>query len=322
MVFLSTTPAILEAINFLRRSETADSGLNDNDLLSGFADFVLGDPITHTQVILISKLLKNLFRPEDDFPASYRLEHLLQGSRVYSTPPKPKKETTSEYKALMARLKREEEARAYERMTNPPLPMETFQQRFPNTSNTKLFAGNQAQFEQDDDVTYADVNRQMAMIINILVSIVACSIALWLVASRWSTPPRLALSMGGSIVVAVAEAVVYAGYLRRVKEARENGKKQVEIKEIIKTWVIGGDEKSSQQEEPAEIASIAPTPADVHLPTILDATARTVPAFDPKPRRPCETQKTFATRLRSPTEFRMPPMANILSSQCIGLTAA
>ena len=159
---------------------------------------------------------------------------------------------------LMARLRRDEEARSYERMTNPPLPMETFEQRFPNTSNPKLFAGNQDRFYRDDDVTYADVNRQMAMIVNILVSIVACSIALWLVASRWSTPRRLGLSMGGSILVAVAEAVVYAGYLRRIKEAREKGKKQVEIKEIVKIWVIGGDEKTFQPDEPAKIAYTAP----------------------------------------------------------------
>lgn len=165
----------------------------------------------------------------------------------------------------MARLKHEEEARAYERMINPPLPVETFEQRFPNASNTKLFAGNQAQYDQDDDITYADVNRQMALIINILVSIVACSIALWLVASRWSIPRRLALSMGGSILVAVAEAVVYAGYLRRVGEAREKGKKQVEIKEIIQTWVIGRDETSSQQDEPVDIASTAATPPNSHF---------------------------------------------------------
>lgn len=121
--------------------------------------------------------------------------------------------------------------------------MEKFEQCFPNSSNAKLFSDNQAQVGVNDEVTYADVNRQMALIFNILVSIVACSVALWLVASRWSTPSRLALSMGGSVLVAVAEAVVYAGYLRRVKEARESGKKQVEIKEIIKTWVIGDDEK-------------------------------------------------------------------------------
>lgn len=143
----------------------------------------------------------------------------------------------------MARLRREEEARAYARMTNPPRPLETFEQRFPNSSSSKLFADDQAQVGEDDEMTYADVNRQMALIINILVSIVACSIALWLVASSWSTPSRLVLSMAGSILVAVAETVVYAGYLRRVREAREKGKKQVEIKEIIKTWVIGRDDE-------------------------------------------------------------------------------
>lgn len=157
----------------------------------------------------------------------------------------------------MARLRREEESRAYERMINPPLPMESFEQRFRNSSNARLFSGDQAQVDEDDEVTYADINRQMALIFNILVSIVACSIALWLIASRWSTPSRLALSMGGSIVVAVAETVIYAGYLRRVKEARAKGKKQVEIKEIIKTWVIGNDE-DPHQDRPREITSKGP----------------------------------------------------------------
>ncbi|KAL8973330.1 MAG: hypothetical protein Q9183_000023 [Haloplaca sp. 2 TL-2023] len=153
---------------------------------------------------------------------------------------------TDEYKALMARLRREEESRAYERMTKPSLAARTVEQRLPNTSNSKLFSGNQAQIDKGDDTTYTDVNRQMALIINILVSIVACSIALWLVASRWSTPSRLAFSMGGSFLVALAEAVVYAGYLRRVGEAKAKGSKQLEIKEIIKTWAIGGEEDSSQ----------------------------------------------------------------------------
>ena len=149
----------------------------------------------------------------------------------------------------MARLRRDEEARAYERMINPPLATETFQQRFPNASNARLFSESQTEPSEADDVTYADINRQMAVIINILVSIVACSVALWLVASRWSTPSRLAFSMVGSILVAVAEAVVYAGYLRRVKEAREKGKKHIEIKEIIQTWVIGDNHSSSEQSE-------------------------------------------------------------------------
>ena len=147
----------------------------------------------------------------------------------------------------MARLRREEEARAYERMINPPPPAETFSQRFPNSPHAALFPPSQADVGEDDEVSYADINRQMTLIINILVSIVACSVAIWLAARHWSTPTRLGLSMGGSGMIGVAEVVVYAGYLRRVKEAREKGKKDVEVKEIIKTFVIGGgDEKSDQ----------------------------------------------------------------------------
>ncbi|KAL9603686.1 MAG: hypothetical protein Q9219_001005 [cf. Caloplaca sp. 3 TL-2023] len=214
-----------------------------------------GRPIEHTQIIALSKLLKELHSSNICVDTSSQLDDLLRGSRVYCESPKPKAEPTNEYKALMARLRREEEARAYERMVNPPLPIETFDQRLPNSSNAKLFSGNQVQTEEDDEVTYADVNRQMALIINILLSIVACSVALWLVARRWSTPSRLALSMGGSILVTVAEAVVYAAYLGRVKEAREKEKKRVEVKEIIKTWVIGDDEKPRNLDRPLEVSS-------------------------------------------------------------------
>ena len=159
----------------------------------------------------------------------------------------------------MIRLRHEEEARAYERMINPPLPTETFEQRFPNSANSKLFSENQAQIDDDDEITYADINRQMAVIANILVSIVACSVALWIVASRWRTPQRLALSMGGSSLVAVAEVVVYVGYLRRLKEAREKGKKHVEIKEVIKTWVIGGEETGHNEKDSALLATAKST---------------------------------------------------------------
>ena len=51
--------------------------------------------------------------------------------------------------------------------------------------------------------------------------------------------------MGGSGVVGIAEVVVYAGYIRRVKEAKEIEKKKPEIKEIIETWVIDPKEKAS-----------------------------------------------------------------------------
>jgi len=153
----------------------------------------------------------------------------------------------------MARLRREEEDKAYERMINPPLPAETFSQRFPS-SNAKLFPAAQADIGDDDEVSYTDINRQISLIINVLVSIVACSVAIWLAARHWSTPSRLGLSMGGSGMIGVAEVVVYAGYLRRIKEAKEKGKKEVEIKEIVKTWVIGREKEKDGDEAPKMVS--------------------------------------------------------------------
>jgi hypothetical protein len=141
----------------------------------------------------------------------------------------------------MARLRQEEEGRAYERMINPPLKLESFSQQFPNVPHAKLFPSDPQADAEEDEITYADINRQVALIINIAISIVACAVAFWMAARHWSTPRRLGLSMGGSTMIGVAEIVVYAGYLRRVKEAKAKDKKKVEVKEIMNTWVIEGN---------------------------------------------------------------------------------
>ncbi|KAH8661578.1 endoplasmic reticulum-based factor for assembly of V-ATPase-domain-containing protein [Tricladium varicosporioides] len=199
----------------------------------------VGNPISHGQVIDLSRQMKARELPRSS------LEVLLFGARLYIPPPPPKPEPTSEYKALMARLRREEEHRSYERMINPPPPMETFAQRFPASSAAHAFSSTN-QFASsntdDDDVTYADIDRQMALIFNVLISIVACAGAIWIAARWWSTPARLALSMSGSMLVGIAEVVVYSGYIRRVGEAKGKAKKLKEIKEVMNTWVVGGDE--------------------------------------------------------------------------------
>ena len=147
----------------------------------------------------------------------------------------------------MARLRREEEARAYERMINPPIPSETFAQRFPNPLGPQLVPRTTyTSSTEDDEVTFADINRQMALIINVLLSIVACGVAIWMAASRWSTPSRLGLSMGGSGIVGIAEVVVYAGYIQRIQNAKARSKKEVEVKEIVKTWVIESNGKPTE----------------------------------------------------------------------------
>ncbi len=147
----------------------------------------------------------------------------------------------------MARLRREEESRAYERMISPIQPQETFSQRFPTASAAYAFSSTAAHESfnstvEEDGITYADVNRQITLIINVLISIAACAAAIWMAARWWDTPARLALSMSGSLLVGVAEVVVYSGYIKRLGEAKWKEGTVKEVKEIVNTWVIGGGE--------------------------------------------------------------------------------
>jgi TMEM199 family protein len=153
----------------------------------------------------------------------------------------------------MARLRREEEERSYQRMIQKAPPRESFAQRFPNAPMAEAFAAvnkpSKASDVGDDTFEYGDVQKQITLLFNFLVSIIGCAAALWLAARWWSTPARLFLSMGGSIVVAIAEVAVYSAYNWRMNEGERKEKKKREVKEIVKSWVVGEDE----QEKPPEL---------------------------------------------------------------------
>jgi hypothetical protein len=152
----------------------------------------------------------------------------------------------------MARLRKEEEARTYERMLNPLPPSEALTSRYPAASYGHLFPPTAAEQAEEEEMTYADINRQMALIANVLVSIIACSVAIWKVAWHWNTPQRLALSMAGSIIVAVAEVAIYAGYIGRVSEAKAKERKKVEKKTVAESWVIEGKGASGKGKKAAK----------------------------------------------------------------------
>lgn len=142
----------------------------------------------------------------------------------------------------MARLRRDEEQRQYERMTHPPPAAETYSQRYPRARMTAAFAEVNRPVNKedlgDDDVTYEDVHRQLMLILNFVVSIAGVAVTLWVLARWWSTPARLFLTMGGSILVGIAEVVVYSGYIWHLGEATKKEKKVREVKEVVGTWVV------------------------------------------------------------------------------------
>lgn len=154
----------------------------------------------------------------------------------------------------MARLRRDKEARSYERMVNRTTfpTRDTFDQRFPNYSSAHAFATvNQAAREDlgDDDVTYDDVHRQVMLIFNFLVSILGVAGTLWVAARWWSVPARLFLTMGGAAVVAIAEVSVYSIYVMKMGDAKKKQATVKEIKEVVETWVVGKDEAEGKGDD-------------------------------------------------------------------------
>jgi len=154
---------------------------------------------------------------------------------------------SDEFKALMAQLRREEEQRAYERMTNPLPPMETFSDRFSTSNIAHAFAEANRPSRQtdfgDDDITYNDVHRQVMLIVNFMATILGVAATLWVIARWWSTPARLFLTMGGSLAVGVAEIALYFGYIWHLGAEKKKDQTFKEVKRVVQTWVIDADEK-------------------------------------------------------------------------------
>ncbi|KAK0611471.1 endoplasmic reticulum-based factor for assembly of V-ATPase-domain-containing protein [Immersiella caudata] len=262
MVLLTITPFIAEGLQ--ARTELAHSeqrNLQRCESDPALDDVAVGNPISHGQIIDLWTELK------DGGLKQYTLEQLLKSSRVYIPPPPPKPEPSEEYKALMTRLRREEEQRAYERMTNPLSPLETFSQRFPNQSKmAQSFAeANRPGTKDDlgdDGVTYDDVHRQLILILNFLVSIFGVAGTLWVLARWWSTPARLFLTLGGSILVGIAEVGLYSGYIWHLGEEKKKEKRKEkafkEVKQVVETWVVGqGSEEKGSEKLPAIESNIS-----------------------------------------------------------------
>ncbi|XXH01613.1 hypothetical protein Hte_007973 [Hypoxylon texense] len=261
------TLSIVEALKQLAEITTNDArqngDSNSNSICNdepSLEDPSVGKPISHGQIIDVWNRLKI------DHSVGVSLEELLRGATIYIPPPPPKPEPTNEYKALMARLRREEEERSYERMLKKAPPRESFAQRFPDTPMAHSFAEvNRPSKESDigEDIEQGDIQKQITLIINFLVSVFGCGAALWLAAKWWSVPARLFLSLGGSIIVAIAEVAVYSAYTWRMAEGEKSQKKIREVKEVVQTWVVGEEEDEKKAiHEPVNLSEAGDTEFD------------------------------------------------------------
>ncbi|KPM40260.1 hypothetical protein AK830_g6264 [Neonectria ditissima] len=243
MVLLTMTPSIVEALSVESPNQQARS---DNTVPlpptsedePSLLNPEIGNPISHSQTVALRRKLKS---QSDSAPS---LEQLLRGAHIYIPPPPPKREPTREYKALMARLRRDEEARSYERMLNPHSGPDAFHDRFPSAAHAYAEANKPTSREDigDDDVSFSQAHREVTLIVNFMASILGVAGTLWVAARWWSTSSRLFLTLGGSILVAIAEVVVYNAYMWRMGEARKKQGMVGEVKEVMETWVVGQEE--------------------------------------------------------------------------------
>ncbi|KAJ4334795.1 hypothetical protein N0V87_006599 [Didymella glomerata] len=237
MVLLTMTPGIVRALS---QAEAALPELHAQLQKPSEPSLALpapGNPVSHSQLIDLSKLVKQLPQDDADVETPRTLAALLLNTTLYIPPPPPKPTQTPEYHALMARLRASQEQQTYEAMLNPPPTRESFSSRFPNARN-RMPPHFSIGVDEVDDVSYEEVHRQIILIINVLISVVCVAVFVWVAARHWSVGKRLGLSMGSSVAVAVAEVVVYSGYVRKVAEAKRVEKKKPEIKEIVASWVL------------------------------------------------------------------------------------
>ncbi|KAI0425467.1 endoplasmic reticulum-based factor for assembly of V-ATPase-domain-containing protein [Xylaria sp. FL1042] len=255
MVLLTMTSPMVEALVILRNSSDShnppsnDRSQSDDTELAEpcMKDPAVGNPISHGQI------LNTLRRLKASGHVGFRLEQMLRGSALYVPPPPPKPEPTEEYKALMARLRHEEEERSYERMIRKAPPRETFAERFPLAPIAHSFAEvnkpSKASDMEINDIEFGDVQKQVTLIINFLVSVFGCGAALWKLAQWWPVSTRLFLSLGGAIVVAITEVAVYSAFTWRMSQSEKKQTNLKEVREVVKTWVVGEEDVKPPPEE-------------------------------------------------------------------------
>jgi len=160
----------------------------------------------------------------------------------------------------MARLRREEENRAYERMVGPPR-LETFAQRFPGApsaggmSTEQAFAEINRPLKEDEgpaEISMKEVNRQLTVVFNVLVSIFGVAATMWF-ATRWRpATERVLWCLFAAILTAVADAVIYSGVLGNMLGEPMKKKSKSEVREIVNTWEVGGEGKEGEPVEPVD----------------------------------------------------------------------
>ncbi|KAL4942453.1 endoplasmic reticulum-based factor for assembly of V-ATPase-domain-containing protein [Aspergillus oleicola] len=204
MVNLIITPPILSAIEAIPPTGRKDLNLNLPDTES----LALGNPITHEQIIQLSRYFRGKSssscgsqNADGDKNANVHVDRslnaLLRGTKLYIPPPPPKPEPSPEYLAHKARLLAAYEEDAYSRMLhNPSSTSHTTSHQTPNinlnpfpSQNSKLAALHDRHSSQEDP-NYKDPLTP-SLVLNIFLSVLITGFAVYWALSSFSTPDIL-----------------------------------------------------------------------------------------------------------------------------------
>lgn len=216
MVNLLVTPRIQDAVNAFNELQTCES-----DRIS------VADHISHQCLIRVSKCLVR--SKANLWSSQYALPRLVQGSSI-SFPPKPQQPAkTANYVQLMSKLRAQQQELEYQRLIHPERSdissVDDLQDISTPAQETKV------------------LKEQLSTIVNIIISVVSVAYATWYWAGSSAGLPvasKLLLSLFTSIVILIAEVVIYLGYLNRVSQARTVERAKREKTQVIKSISFEG----------------------------------------------------------------------------------
>ncbi|KAF4294437.1 hypothetical protein KXW98_002191 [Aspergillus fumigatus] len=264
MVLLVTTTYIISAFEAVPPSSRKELDLPDS--------LSIGSPISHEQVIRLSRYSNNGANSTSPHPKPDRsLNSLLRGTRVYVPPPSKKPEPSPEYLALKARLLAAAETDAYNRMT-----ASTFTSSAPGQSGpSPIFSSSTPTLSalHDSKALAGDTGTKdpltPSLVLNIFLSVLITGFSVYWaltsfrtpdilvssVSSLWrgqppskpsanrvsggaTEPVRVLVSLLAALMVGVAEVLIYAIYLQKVDQARAREGRIKERKEVVETDVV------------------------------------------------------------------------------------
>ncbi|CDK29493.1 unnamed protein product [Kuraishia capsulata CBS 1993] len=177
--------------------------------------------ITHNDLITIYRLYTSCkICNESDSTEKLSLSALLKTTKICEKPIAPKAKKSPEFLRQMERLRQRQQELEYQELVK---------------NSTLSFSLNPG---SSPSAVTKELKHQVTTIINILISVVSVGYAVWYwtgTSMNINDAYRILLCLFFSILVLIAEVVVFGGYLRKIEEARSVERKKIEVKKVIES---------------------------------------------------------------------------------------